>query len=249
MPKPQTPFKPLDLSHPLGVGEHGAFSGLLNEVRDDISLMLGNRDAQWLNAVASLLFDLVWGTPSALSSLPKLPQAKLEKIGPPPVVQARGAVGALAMLEVSIDWKKLTPQTTRWERFCVMALLRLRECYEALGTPGTDRASAAALDTAGAIAMEAMQALQLAAALRTDATIKSERAHRAAMARHQVFVPMKAAAVALAESRPFVTKEEALDHITSNLTRDKENKKFVSRGAAAKWLRSTGWTPEGSKDK
>lgn len=245
----QTQFKPLDLSHPLSVGEHGAFSGLLNEVRDDISLMLANRDAQWLNAVASLLFDLVWGSPLALSSLPRLPQAKIEKIGPPPVVQVRGAVGALAMLEVSIDWKKLTPQTTRWERFCVMALLRLRECYEVLGPPGTDKTSAVALDTAGSIAMEVMQALQLAVTLRTDATIKSERAHRAAMARHEVFVPMKAAAVALAESKPFVTKEEALDHITSNLTSDKEHKKFISRGAAAKWLRKNGWSPEGNKDK
>lgn len=239
-------FRPFDPAHPFELGERCEFSGLLIRMLDELATLFEKHEPEWLNAVASQVFALMWGNSSALPQFPHRPTVKRPDIDSPSIAGESGTVYALAQLESVIDWDRMSPPSSRWERFALLALIRLRDCLQLLEKDGP-APSAATLNGAGTIALEAMQSLQLSLALQTDATLKRVRARHAATARHEVFQRLKVEAVSLANSQPFTTKEQALDYITSNLTTDKEGKKFISRGAAAKWLREEGWTPKRKK--
>ena len=221
-------------------------SQLLRELR----ALLGERDADWANDVAAqihvslhdpkLQFPLIIKKRRSLA----VPDEMTHSIS----FDYPGKIGVFASVEETYPWKKQTLKTKRWERYAVFSLMELSRCIERLGARSTAFDSNDLCDmfnVAGAYAMSSMRGLQIAVSLKTDERERSAHGRKAAIARHEAMKPKREEALRMANSFPFRTKEAALDYITQNLSLDPEGKKFVSRRAAADWLREAGWKAKG----
>ncbi|WP_139146991.1 hypothetical protein [Hydrogenophaga sp. PML113] len=248
-------FEPFAHPDPFDIPAGDGFAGWPAQILFEIKELLFDCSSDWLTAVASHIHELartnradrVFDDPNgARESLAHSESGQFSLYRQP------GYIGVFAALEPSVAWDKIEPPTERWQRYAVFALMYLRDSVKILerrdrlqrtgrATSADNKYLALDLSEASAWALEAMRALQIAHSLRIDARAKSARGRKAAVARHVVFVSLKAEALEMADSRPFKTKEQALDYITSNLLIDSANNKFCSRSAASKWLREAGW--------
>jgi hypothetical protein len=241
-----TPFGEESFLRPL---RSSALLGWLSHINFDIACLLYGRDADWLNDVATQVLLVLapeserganWAE-RLLQSSPS--NAKDAPWGP----GIRSNVALFAHRGSTFAWNAQTTKTHPWERYAVYAALYAREALDRL--EGASFLAVDALNEAGGYAIEAMYALQTAQSLRSESNTKTLRARMAANARHIVFQRLPEVAVAMAKSRPFRTKEEALDYITSNLLIDPTKNKFCSRSAASKWLREAGWQADAGRKK
>ena len=258
-----TEFEPFPHPNPFDIPTSQAFAGWPAQILFEIQELLFDRSSEWLNKVASQIDALVT-TENADKIFedvngPRESLAHSESWQFSEYVQP-GRIGVFAALEPGVAWDQLSPPTERWQRYAVFAFMYLRDSVKILAR--LDKAKSAGratnadnkylsfdYDEAGAWALEAMRALQIAHSLRIDTRKKSERGRSAANARHQAMKPKHAEAIAMANSRPFKTKREAIDFIAENLTINAEGTEFCTRRRAGEWLLAAGWQPEGKRDK
>lgn len=251
------PSKPRPLEVPLTtkLADRLEFFGWPKQILFELRVLLRDRTEEWLTSVAeqvhqALQMDVesragVFTTPLEpdLLRLDELPYA-FDSERP-------GQIGIFTAVEPTFRWNEMTPRTERWERYAVFALLNIRDAIKVLGALPTQSPSGEDADlamihfsNAGGFALEAMRALQIAHSLRIDSRTKSNRGRMAANARHEAMKPKHAEALAMANSRPFKNKREAVDFIAENLTINAEGTQFCSRRAASDWLSAAGWQPE-----
>jgi len=249
MPSNSTPIQP---PLTLKLADRLEFFGWPKQILFELRVMLKGRDDAWLTSVAEqVLMAQQMTHPYAPNSLEQPDLLRLDDLAYAFDLERPGQIGVFTAVEPKFDWDRTPLRTERWERYAVFALLNIRDAINLLGAlpkdgPSADEAELAMFhfSQAGGFAMEAMRAMQIAHSLRIDDHFKSARGRKAAVARHEVFVPIRAEALAMANSRPFKTKEAALDHITANLVIDPTTSKCCSRSAASKWLNEAGWQPE-----
>lgn len=251
----KTDFEPFPHPDPFEIPAGDAFAGWPAQILFEIKELLFDRSSDWLTAVASHIHELVT-TKNADRVFDDAdgPSGSLahSESGQFSLYRQPGHIGVFAALEPRVAWDKVEPPTERWQRYAVFALMYVRDSVKILArrdllersgrSTSTDQKYLALdLSEAAAWALEAMRALQIAHSLRIDTRAKSARARNAAFVRHMASESLRAEALRMANSRPFKTKELALDFITSNLLTDAEKNKFCSRSAASKWLREAGW--------
>lgn len=254
-------FEPFPHPNPFDMPAVQSFAGWPAQILFEIQELLFDRSSEWLTAVASHIKELVT-TDNAQRIFddvigPKESLAHSESWQFSEYVQP-GRIGVFAALEPGVAWDQLSPPTERWQRYAVFAFMHLRDSVKILArldklesagraTNADNRYLSFDYDEAGAWALEAMRALQIAHSLRIDTRKKSERGRNAANARHQAMKPKHAEAIAMANSRPFKTKREAIDFIAENLTVNAEGTEFCTRRRAGEWLLAAGWQPEGKR--
>ncbi len=251
----KTEFEPFPHPNPFDIPAGQSFAGWPAQILFEIQELLFDRSSEWLTAVATHIHKLVT-TENADEIFDDVNGSRESLAHSEPwqfsLHRQPGHIGVFAAIEPGVAWDQLSPPTERWQRYAVFAFMYLRDSVKILARldkpDRTGRATSAdnkylSLDLyeAGAWALEAMRALQIAHSLRIDTRIKSDRGRKAAVVRHEIFVSLRAEALEMANSRPFKTKEQALDYITSNLLIDAAKNKFCSRSAASKWLREAGW--------
>lgn len=256
-------FPPFPHPDPFALPANNAFAGWPLQILFETGELLEDESSEWLTAVATHINDVVMGNVDKLFDNVKGPSDTLahSKRWPFSLHTQPGHIGVFAALEPGVSWDKLSPPTQRWQRYAVFALMYIRDCLNFLAklgdqpsqgseSPGvSSKYMSMQLNDAGAFALEAMRALQIAHSLRIDTRKKSDRGRNAAVARHEAMKPKHAEALAMANSRPFKTKREAVDFIAENLTINAEGTKFCSRRAAGEWLLAAGWQPEHKRDK
>lgn len=256
-------LQPFPQPDPFDFPVQWSFAGWPTQILFEVQELLADRDSAWLTDVARHIRELVMGDVDRLFDSDTGPSETLahSKTWPFSLHTQPGHIGVFSALEPGVDWNKLSPATDRWERYAVFALMYIRDCIQTLSRSGVGagqggwvsssdtKHSALALNDAGAAALEAMRALQIAHSLRIDKRSKSASGRKAAIAKHDAMKPKRAKALDMANSRPFKTKREAIDFITDNLVIDEEKQKLCSRRAAGDWLLAAGWQPESKRQK
>jgi hypothetical protein len=258
-----TEFEPFPHPNPFDIPAGRAFAGWPAQILFEIQELLFDRSSDWLTAVASHIQELVTtdNTQKIFDDVngPRESLAHSESWQFSEYVQP-GRIGVFAALEPGVAWDQLSPPTERWQRYAVFAFMYLRDSVKILARLDKVKSAGRATnadnkylsfdyDEAGAWALEAMRALQIAHSLRIDTRTKSDRGRKAANARHEVMKPKHGEALAMANSQPFKSKREAVDYIAENLTINAEGTKFCSRRAATEWLSAAGWQPEGKRNR
>lgn len=252
--------RPLEVPLTLKLADRLEFFGWPKQILFELRVLLRDRDEEWLTSVAEQVHQALQMDVESRAGLFTTPlEPDLLRLDELPYAfdsERPGQIGIFTAVEPTFPWSEMTPRTERWERYAVFALLNIRDAIKLLGVLPTESPSGDDTDlamihfgNAGGFALEAMRALQIAHSLRIDSHSKSARGRSAAVMRHVVFVRIRTDAVDMANSRPFKTKEEALDFITSNLIIDPKTNKFCSRSAASKWLREAGWQPVSKRNK
>lgn len=247
MPKQQPPRAVLFPSpDPFDLPERAEFWGWPVQLLTELSLLLRDKDTDWVNGVSSLVAEVIASAPREVDA-PSV--VRHEDMALTFGLDNPGAIGVFANAEPSFQWSERAPATEQWERYAVFALMQLKGCIDQLEhlehVADTPDLYSTALSAAGGYALNAMRGLQVAVSLRREELDKSARGKKAALARHDAMKPTKAEALRMANSQPFKTKEAAIDYISQNLTFDPEGTRFVSRRAAAEWLREAGWKAKG----
>lgn len=233
---------------PFALREHSEFMGWPSQLLSELRALLGQRDAAWMNEVAALIYSLMQDpalyVPAVTEKRTSL--AVTEEMAQTLSFDYPGQIGAFASIEASYPWEHASPHTQRWERFAVFSLMELSKCVRHLGERSSQPEVTelqGMFNAAGGFALGSMRGLQIAVSLKATDQDKSALGKKAAVARHSANKQKHAEALALANSRPFTTKEQALEFITNNLAWDAEGTRYVSRRAAGEWLRAAGWKP------
>lgn len=247
MPKPQTPRAVLFPSpDPFDLPERKEFWGWPAQLLTELGLLLRDKDTDWVNGVSSLVAQVMASAPQEVDA-PSV--VRHEDMALTFGLDDPGEIGVFANAETSFPWSERAPSTEQWERYAVFALVQLKGCIDQLesmeDTGDTPDFLSTAFSAAGGFALNAMRGLQVAVSLQREEREKSARGKKAALARHDAMKPKRAEALSMANSQPFKTKESAIDYISQNLTIDPEGKRFISRRAAAEWLREARWRPKG----
>lgn len=247
MPKSQTPRAVLfPYPDPFDLPERKEFWGWPVQLLTEISLLLRDKGTDWVNGVSSLVTEVIASAPKQVDA-PSV--VRHDDMALTFGCDDPGEIGVFANAEQTFPWDERAPSTAQWERYAVFALIQLKGCIDQLENlePVQDSHDffSMAFSAAGGFALNAMRGLQVAVSLQQEGRNKSARGKKAALARHEATKPKHAEALRMANSKPFPTKEAALDYITQNLTFDPEGTKFVSRRAAADWLREASWKPKG----
>lgn len=250
-------FQPFPQPDPFAIPIRYAFAGWSSQILFEIRELLADKSSDWLTAVATHINEVVMSNADKLFDSALGPRETLahSERWPFSLHTQPGHIGVFAALEPGISWDKLSPPTERWQRFAVFALMYIRDCLKILEKLGdqpshesvpsglSSKYVALQLNDAGAFALEAMRALQIAHSLRIDTRKKSDRGRKAAILKHDAMKPKHAEALAMANSRPFKTAQEAIDFIAENLTVNAEGTEFCKRDRAKKWLSKAGWKP------
>ncbi|AOF84648.1 hypothetical protein BSY239_694 [Hydrogenophaga sp. RAC07] len=256
-------FQPFPHPDPFALPANWAFAGWPTQILFETRELLADESSTWLTSVATHINEVVMSNVDKLFDSAIGPRETLahSERWPFSLHTQPGHIGVFAALEPGVSWDKLSPPTERWQRFAVFALMYTRDCLNILEKLGdqpshesvpsglSSKYVAMQLNDAGAFALEAMRALQIAHSLRIDTRKKSDRGRNAAVARHEAMKPKHTEALAMANSRPFTTKREAVDFIAENLTINAEGTKFCSRRAAGEWLSAAGWQPERKRNR
>lgn len=256
-------FQPFPHPDPFALPASWAFAGWPTQILFETRELLADETSGWLTAVATHINGVVMSNVDKLFDNAKGPSETLahSETWPFSLHAQPGHIGVFAALEPGVSWDKLSPPTQRWQRYAVFALMYIRDCLNILEKLGDQPSQSSEppsvsskymsmqLNDAGAFALEAMRALQIAHSLRIDTRKKSESGRKAAKVRHDAMKPKHAEAIAMANSRPFKTKQEAIDFIAENLTVNAEGTEFCKRGTARNWLLAAGWEPIGKRAK
>lgn len=247
MPKPESP-RAILFPHPdpFDLPERKEFWGWPIQLLTELGLLLRDKDTDWVNGVSSLVAQVMASAPQEVDAPSVVRHADMAlTFG----MDDPGEIGVFANAEPSFPWGEYAPSTEQWERYAVFSLIQLKGCIDQLehieNLEDSPDFFSMAFSAAGGFALNAMRGLQVAVSLRREEIDKSARGKKAALARHDAMKPKRAEALSMANSQPFKTKEAALDFISQNLTIDPEGKRFISRRAAAEWLREAGWKPNG----
>jgi hypothetical protein len=228
---------------------HLAFWGWPKQLDFELYDLLGPRDASWFASVYADIQDALKNPEhSHHRETYSANAARTEGMGLSVIFGDPGAIGRFAGIEPHYPWST-RPEPKRWERFAAFSRMHLDMCLDQLDAipaqSGHEDLLAMTYSAAGGFALDAMRALQIAVSIKANDQDKSARGRNAALARHDAMKPKREEALAMANSKPFPTKEAALDYLTDNLTLDPEGKVFISRRTASEWLRDAQWKAKG----
>lgn len=228
---------------------HLAFSGWPKQLDLELFDLLGSRDASWFAGVYADILDALKNPEySDQRAAHSANASRTDEMGLSVIFGDPGAIGRFAAIEPYYPWST-RPEPKRWERFAAFSRMHLDMCLDQLDAipaqSGHEDFLSMSYSAAGGFALDAMRALQIAVSLKASDQDKSARGRKAALARHDAMKPKRAEALAMANSKPFPTKEAALNYLTDNLTIDQGGKVFISRRTATEWLRDARWKPKG----
>lgn len=230
---------PLPQANPLEVEQRFEFVGWHELIAAEINQILGDRDPEWLNAIAQQIGAALRREQTAISgedleSLPSLARSAANHAVHPDDVP--GQIHAFAALEPRCRWagKKHPHFSQRWERYAVFALWTLHHASTHLprkvdGHGSDPLTSLMQVDLGASLTIEAMRALQIGQSLLFEQKLLSQRNTIAADTRHEPGRAHIEQARRIAREGDFKTNEQAAWEIQKRVLKsDKSEYAFTT---------------------